>query len=407
MINCFSCDLSSLSQELEKQTSTEEQTYQMLNKSFNHLTSTKLKELDAICNWKIIDLSHNSIEFIDAPELFEKQNELEVLQIDFNAKFNSNKNETILIHKKLKRVSFKGCGFTEIYNQHFAKIEKLTDLNLSSNKIIRIDAEAFRMNDYLRILDLSENKILKLSPLTFSTLKQFQELILSFNPIELNLREPFLKSKSIKRLIMNHCNITKIYKETFAELKKIEVINLNENRIKTIEVTSFVLNPELKSLFIENNNLKCFPASILDYSKELEELCADNNTFVVNKEFHDFTKKYTLHNLRTINCSSNVKYFIENQLNPELEDNEIFVHHSNSTDQKSSKLIKFHKGISNFFIGSYLTIILMVQAAAFILLTLYLIKIIKYEKLGKGININYANTISNNDEIYKVYKLNE
>jgi hypothetical protein len=87
----------------------------------------------------------------------------------------------------------------------------------------------------------------------------------------------------------------------------------------------------------------------------------------------------------------------------------------NSTDEKSSKFVRNfinEGGISNFFIGSYITIILIVQAVGFVMLTLYLIKITKYEKLGNGRNdasgdVNYANTILNDNDIYKVYKLNE
>ena len=203
---------------------------------------------------------------------------------------------------------------------------------------------------------------------------------------------------------MANCNIADIYQETFKELKSIEAINLNDNRIEKIEVTTFALNPKLKSLFIENNRLKSFPASILDSSKELYELCADNNTYVIKQEFKEFIKKYTNRNLRTSNCSQNVKNFIENLFNV---DDEVFINPDNSTDEISSKFITFHEGISQFFIGSYLTIILIMQATACVLLTLYLIKITKYEKLGPGTDVNYANTILNDNDIYKVYKLNE
>jgi len=366
----------------------------------------KLKELETSNNWQIIDLSHNSIEFIDSPELLEKQNELNFLQIDFNAKFRPKENRAIFTNKNLKRMSCKGCGFTEIQTQHFTGFDILDELDLSANKINKIAADAFKRNGYLRRLDLSENQVITLQPATFSPFRKFEELIISSNPIQLPLNKPFIKSESLKRLIMANCNIADIYKETFNELKSIEAINLNDNRIEKIEVTTFALNPKLKSLFIENNRLKSFPASILDSSKELYELCADNNTYVNKQEFKEFVKKYTSRNLRTSNCSQNVDKFIENLHNVTIDD-EILINPDNSTDEKSSKFIKFHEGISQFFIGSYLTIILIMQAAACVLLTLYLIKITKYEKLGTGTDVNYANTILNDNDIYKVYKLNE
>lgn len=368
----------------------------------------KLKELETSNNWQIIDLSHNSIEFIDSPELLEKQNELDFLQIDFNAKFRPKENRAIFANKNLKRMSCKGCGFTEIL-QHFTGFDILAELNLSANKIKKIDANAFNKNGYLRRLDLSENQITTLPPAIFSPFRKFEELIIASNPIELPSKQPFIDSKSLKHLIMANCNIVDIYKETFKKLTSIEAINLNDNRIEKIEVTTFVLNSKLKSLFIENNRLKFFPASILDSSKELSELCADNNTYVNNQEFKEFIKKYTSRNLRTSNCSQDVSNFIENIFNSNVDDIDVSVVNpdNSTTDEMSSKFIKFHEGISQFFIGSYLTIILIMQAAACVLLTLYLIKITKYEKLGTGTDVNYANTILNDNDIYKVYKLNE
>ncbi|XP_070504637.1 phospholipase A2 inhibitor-like [Chironomus tepperi] len=382
----------------------QQQQQRMLNKSSSNLSSMKLKELETLNNWQIIDLSHNSIEFIDSPELLEKQNELDFLQIDFNAKFKPKENRAIFTNKNLKRMSCKGCGFTEIQSQHFTGFDILAELDLSANKINKIAADAFKRNGYLRRLDISENQIISLLPATFSPFRKFEELIISSNPIQLPLNKPFIKSESLKRLIMTNCNIADIYKETFNELKSIEAINLNDNRIEKIAVTTFALNPKLKSLFIENNHLKFFPASILDSSKELDELCADNNTYSDTQEFKEFIKRYETRRLRTSNCSQDVENFIESLFK---SNDEIIINPDNSTDEKSSKFIKFNEGISQFFIGSYLTIILIMQAAAAVLLTLYLIKITKYEKLGTGTDVNYANTILNDNDIYKVYKLNE
>lgn len=79
---------------------------------------------------------------------------------------------------------------------------------------------------------------------------------------------------------------------------------------------------------------------------------------------------------------------------------------TNST-VKAAKFVKkfINEGISDFFIGSYISTIIILQAVIFVFLSLYLIKITKYEKL-EG-DVNYANTILNDDEIYKVYKSDE
>lgn len=389
----------------------------MLNKSFSNLNSIQQirKELEAN-NWQIIDLSHNSIEFIDSPELLKMQTSLELIQIDFNTKFNGKGNKTIFIQKNLKRMSCNGCGFVNIHSQHFAGFDSLEVLNLRANKINQMDADAFKGNRFLRVLDLSENQLKRITLSTFSASKSFHELYISSNPIDLPKNKPLLKCESLKRLTIDSCNLTDIYTQTFTEIPNIIELKLSYNRIESFPVDALKLNKNLKSLFIEGNRLKFFPASILDYLPQLTELCADKNSYVNSQEFINFVKKYDNRFLRTARCNSEVDFFIENLFPPSLNGkNEHEELAGNSTDEKSSKFINDFAnkgGISNFFIGSYLTIILIVQGIIFVMLTVYLIKITKYEKLGTGSgsssgDVNYANTILNDNDIYKVYKLND
>lgn len=95
------------------------------------------------------------------------------------------------------------------------------------------------------------------------------------------------------------------------------------------------------------------------------------------KEYEQFRQKYRKLKLRTEECQKDSSLFVETR----------------------------EVGISDFFLSSYITLVIIMQAAAFILLTLYYIKISKYEHL-EG-DVNYANTILNDDEVYKVFKLND
>ena len=269
--------------------------------------------------------------------------------------------------------------------------------------------DAFESNRNLRQLDLTENKLKVLHYLTFSKSRSLEELSLSQNPIELPKNKPFLKCDPLKRLTMSNCHFIDLYKETFIELKNMEVLNLNENRIEVLPADAFKLNLKLKSLFVETNRLKFIPFNILDYLPLLVELCVDKNTFVNSQEFSNFVQKYDVRRLRKSNCNSDVIYFIEN-LFTEPGNSSTTTNTSEAATETSVKMPNINtKGISNFFIGSYLSIILIVQAVAFVLLTLYLIKISKYEKLGSGGggDVNYANTILNDNDIFKVYKLDE
>lgn len=377
---------------------------QLLNKTFSNLTGLKIKELEANNSWQIIDLSHNSIKFIDSPELLRKQIYLETLRLNFNSDFNGRGNEQILDHKILKSFECVKCGFTEIQSQHFAGLISLTELCLTANKINRISENAFKSNENLKLVDLSENQLKILPYSTFVGLRRFESLYLTMNPIELPQSKAFLKSESLKHLKMDDCNMPVLYPETLTELRHLETLNLNRNQIESLPVNSFKSNMKLKSLFIESNRMRFFSDVVLDVSPQIEELCIDNNTFIESSELSKFVKKYDERRLRTENCSDNVEYFIENLFADVSTD---VPSELQSSTEKSSKFVKkfINEGVSNFFIGSYISLLLILQAAAFVLLSIYYIKITKFEKLDG--EVNYANTILNDDEIYQVYKSNE
>lgn len=379
---------------------------QFLDKTNSSLSGIGIKELEANNSWHIIDLSHNSIEFVDFPELLRKQIHLETLRLNFNPNFNGRGNEQILYHKALTTFECKACGFVEIQSQHFTGLVSLRELRLNANRINRINESAFESNKDLTLLDLSGNQLQVLPHSTFVGLRGFEDLRLTFNPIELPVKKPFLKSESLKRLKMDDCQLPSIHPETFIELRNLESLDLNRNQIELLPANSFKQNLELKSLLVESNRLRFFPISILDFSPQIAELCIDNNTFDDSSDFVKLVKKYDDSGLRTDKCNDNLEYFIENLFSNVSTEVPVEIANDNSTEKPAKSIKKFiNEGVSDFFIGSYITFIIILQAIAFVLLSIYLIKISKYEKLD-GV-VNYANTILNDDEIYRVYKSNQ
>lgn len=374
----------------------------LLDKTFSNLSSIKITELETNDNWRIIDLSHNSIEFVDFPNLLQRQIYLETLRLNSNSAFNGRTNKQIFAHKTLKNFECKECGFEEVQSQHFSGLVSLTELFLNANRINRISEDAFKSNGNLKLVDLRENMLKSLPPNTFAGLRSFEDLTLTSNPIELPKSQPFLKSESLKHLKIDDCNMPLIYPETLNELRNLEALNLDRNEIKSLPVNSFKSNPKLKSLLCESNQMRSFPLAMLDMLPQLEELCIDINKFVEDADFEKFHKKYDEMKLRTDNCGSNSDY--NETLTIEVT-TDVPLSRQNSTEKSEKILENLNQGISDFFIGSYITMIIILQVVAFVLLSIYLIKISKYEKLDG--DVNYANTILNDDEIYKVYKSNE
>lgn len=360
---------------------------QVLNKTSSQLRSINITELYENNNWRIIDLSHNSIDSVDSPDLLQQQNDLETLQLSFNSNFKGQTtSKLIFAHKTLKNFECGNCGFVEIASQHFTGLPSLKELRLSANKINRINEDAFKSNKQLQLLDLSSNRLTSVPPSTFADLKFFEVLNLSMNNIALPERSPFLKSGSLKRLRLDGCSISSLYAETFSELRTLVEINLNGNKIKSLTVTPFKSNEKLKILLVESNQIKDFSLVTVDFMKQLEEFCIGNNTLDPSSKF---VKSYGEMGLSVEKCNHNVEFFTENSS-------------GHNTTEQSAKLGKFiNEGISDFFIGSYISIFLILQAVAFVMLSIYLIKITKYEKLD---GVNYANTILNDNEIYRLCK---
>ena len=373
---------------------------QFLNKTFSNLSSMSDKELEMKSNYTTIDMSHNQIVWIDDPRLFTKQRNLLTLEFNANPNFPTHTNVTILNHDNLRKFSCKNCGFTEIGSLTFTGMSNLEVLLLNANKIEKVAENLFQSNTNMKFLDLSENKIKILHPETFTNLKKFTQLTLTSNSIQLPNNRFFVKSESLKLLTMDSCGIEVIYQETFGELKSLKNLDISENFIENIPVNSFKLNLKLESLLIESNRMKFFPNALLDYLSKLKELCIDNNQFDESSlEFGETVDKYNTRKLRGKNCNNDQGFFIEYLYKPTTSSPE-------TTTFLNDRIVTKFEGISDFFIGSYLSIILAIQATAFVLLTIYLIKIVKYEKLDDG-EVDLSSTILNDNDIYKVWKNSE
>jgi Leucine rich repeat len=274
-------------------------------------------------------------------------------------------------------------------------------IDLSENKITKIDVDAFKSNRDLQLLDVTKNNLKVLHFSTFTGLPKFEDLRISLNPIELPKNKPFLKCESLRRLTMDSCQLADIHPQTFSEVRNIQELSLNYNRIESVPVEAFKLNLKLKSLLFESNKLKFFPANIIDYLPAVSELCVDNNTFVDGQEFQKFRKKYVERSLRTVKCNSIGEFKIENLFLPE----------TTTTTTVTSTTVAvhverfFHAGISDFFMGSYISMILISQVVIFILLALYLIKLEKFGNFDGDECL--ADSFISDDPLHKIYRLDE
>ncbi|CAG9810902.1 unnamed protein product [Chironomus riparius] len=85
------------------------------------------------------------------------------------------------IFKNLEGIRITNMDLKSVNQEDLKAIKKLKFLNLSSNKITRIDANLFQFNPQLEHISLSNNEISHIDPQAFSGLKSLNQLFLRGN----------------------------------------------------------------------------------------------------------------------------------------------------------------------------------------------------------------------------------
>lgn len=158
-------------------------------------------------------------------------------------------------------------SLTSIKAGAFGPLTGLKSLDLSDNRIERIDNDAFegvghslvRLGMHsccrmvtvpskaiqkltaLRYLDISSNGFTKIPESTFTESKQLVSVNARFNKLTSVARNLFDCSKvpHIQRVFLSFNNIKEIKEGTFIRLKELEFLELNENLIETIHAKAF------------------------------------------------------------------------------------------------------------------------------------------------------------------------
>ncbi|CAK1544545.1 unnamed protein product [Leptosia nina] len=104
-------------------------------------------------------------------------------------------------------------------------------LDLSRNKINRIDEDAFSLTPMLSSLDLSENRLNDLATTMFASAQHMDTLILSRNYF---LTVPQFQSQSLRSLHLSNCQIAVLSANAASEMTSLVVLDLSINQIESI-----------------------------------------------------------------------------------------------------------------------------------------------------------------------------
>uniref|UniRef100_A0A182M164 LRRCT domain-containing protein n=1 Tax=Anopheles culicifacies TaxID=139723 RepID=A0A182M164_9DIPT len=293
-----------------------------LDLSDNEITDLEYDTLRTTRKLQVLLLSHNLLTEVPA-ELFRTVNNLRVLELAHNSlKYLP---DNLLLSEGLERLDVSHNQFTKIPVTALSNMAALSlcELDLSHNHIGAIHSidlsNKFRS---LSWLDLSHNRLVRLEDAAFATLPRLSVLNLSHNDelevmgkafvglenslIELLLSNvslssvPELSNPSLRTLKISHNDLPSIPPELAANMTSLRNLDLSENDLTSVPLITHSL-PNLRHLSLSGNPITALSnTSLLGAADTLEHLDIANlnlhsiETGVLNK----------LHYLRSLRIST-------------------------------------------------------------------------------------------------------
>ncbi|KAI9587199.1 toll-like receptor Tollo [Glossina fuscipes] len=223
-----------------------------LNLARNGMNFIADRAFEGLVSLQVVDLSENRLTSLP-PELFSE------------AKFVKNvylKNNSINVlapglFSELADLLVLDLSANELNSQWvnsatFVGLKRLMSLDLSSNKISKLEANIFRALISLQILKLEENYIDHIPDGVFNDLTNLHTLILSNNRISTVGQSTFRGLYGILVLSLDYNRIAKIDTQAFKNCSSIQDLHLNGNKLQSVpDALSYV--PLLKTLDMGEN----------------------------------------------------------------------------------------------------------------------------------------------------------
>lgn len=254
---------------------------QISNLDTLYLNNNNIKTLDAktfdrmLLLTKLI-LSYNEIENIDILT-FANQKSLRVLDVSSNPNFlfntilinnTNNMNELYLSGTKsgisfheinnipMSHIAISNASIENIITLNLNGLKHLDNLDLSYNKISKVDFGCFTKISTLKTLDLSYNQITYIQPGALKDNTELHSLNISHNDLTSITYGIFLGPIYLNTLDISYNKIDNLQNERFHELKSLSVLIADHNRIEAINAEEF-LGTSLSILSIGDNPIPC------------------------------------------------------------------------------------------------------------------------------------------------------
>lgn len=154
---------------------------------------------------------------------------------------------------------------------------QLKFLCLSENQIEDIDPRAFEGLVNLKKLELQKNKLKLIHTNTFSSLTNLESLDLNRNQIGWIEPRLFENLTNLKELQLYGNKLKRFHRDTFESLVKLESLNMSVNKIEEMEPALFRGLSNLKELVLVGNNLKILDRACFRYLSSIGKVILTNS----------------------------------------------------------------------------------------------------------------------------------
>ncbi|XP_055372026.1 protein artichoke [Condylostylus longicornis] len=224
-----------------------------------HLTRLEIGLFDNLKSLRVIDLSHNGINWIHLRSLYRLPNLI-------NLKLSDNKiNDVGMVGRvvkdleNLQKLRLDHNLITVLEEGSLVDLPMLTELYLNDNKISEIHYGAFHRTPNLRIIFLQNNKIKKIHPESFmqTSGSGVESLYLNNNEIDRieELRSLLDSLPALKFLELSQNQLTDISYGILRGHGTLEQLHLNDNFLSIIDRDALIAMPALRELRLRNNSL--------------------------------------------------------------------------------------------------------------------------------------------------------
>uniref|UniRef100_A0A672PWB9 Leucine rich repeats and immunoglobulin like domains 1 n=1 Tax=Sinocyclocheilus grahami TaxID=75366 RepID=A0A672PWB9_SINGR len=285
--DCSHLDITDVPQDLPKSTV-------HLNLSHNKLAAVDMDILSNLPNLKEVRLDHNELtsipSFGDAAAivvtLFLHHNKIRRLDGKLLQNFTA-----------LETLDLSNNDITELREHCFPPGLQIKDLHLSSNKIVHLEFGAFKnLAGSLQILKLNRNRLTHL-PVKGLELPKLTQLELSRNKLRLIEGLTFQGLSSLEVLKLQRNNISKLTDGAFWGLARMRVLHLDYNSLHEVNSGSLYGLESLLQLYLSNNSISSFNPEGWGFCERLRELNLPYNNLTKLSE-GGFAKLVNLISLR-------------------------------------------------------------------------------------------------------------